>query len=63
MIERGKLIKIIFEYENRKETLNEDDAQKWLNDVNGMCMFLSYRGMNPFEQNKYEWIKENKYNE
>ena len=59
-MEKGKILKITFEYENVIETLSGDDAKEWLDDVNGMCAFLHNRGMNPFDTKTFDWIKEEK---
>jgi len=55
---RGKLVKITFEYENLFSSLVDDEAREWNDDVNGMCVFLQNRGMNPFEHKDYNWIEE-----
>lgn len=56
LMEKGKLIKVIFEYEGEIDVLNED-TQDWLDRINGMCIFMQNRGMNPFEKNPFKWIK------
>ena len=56
--ERGKIVKITFEYENVKESLNNEESEKWLETVNGMCVFMQNRNMNPFEKKKFEWTKD-----
>ena len=56
--EKGKIVKITFEYENVKESLNNEEAEKWLETVNDMCVFMQNRNMNPFEKKKFEWTKD-----
>lgn len=57
-MEKGKLKKVIFIYENVKSTL-DDRCQEWLDDINGMCSFMQNRNMNPFEHHHYTWKDEN----
>jgi len=54
-IEKGKIIKITFEYENVKESLSDIQAEEWLNKVNSMCLNLHNRGQNPFHDANFEW--------
>lgn len=58
LIEKGKIVKITFEYENVKESLSGSVAEDWLNKVNSMCVNLHNRGQNPFENVKFEWKEE-----
>lgn len=56
--ERGKLLKITFEYENVKRTLSGEEVWEWLSTVNGMCTILENRGMNPFSHRTFDWKEE-----
>ena len=59
MDEKGKIVKITFEYENAKESLCNDDAVEFLKMLNNMCCLLQIRGQNPFEEKEFDWQKEN----
>ena len=56
--EKGKLIKVTLEYENTKESLSDEEARRWLDMINGMCVLAQVRNQNPFETAKFKWIKE-----
>lgn len=56
--EKGKIVKVTFEYENVKESLSGEQAEKWLEKVNGMCVSLQIRNQNPFQDAKFEWVVE-----
>lgn len=61
--EPGKLLKITLEYENViKETVSERNAEEWLDLINGMCIFMDNRNMNPFKIYNHEqkWRVTNK---
>lgn len=47
-----KLIRVTFEYEDRYESLYDDDARNWFSAANGMAMLNSVHG-NPFPQ--FSW--------
>lgn len=54
-MEKGEIVKITFEYENVKESLNNEQAKEWLDLVNGMCISLDIRNQNPFKEAKFFW--------
>ena len=58
--ERGKIIKVTFEYENAKESLLGKQAEMWLEKVNGMCCSLEIRNQNPFKKATFDWVAEQK---
>ena len=48
--EKGKLIKVTFEYEKEIHTMeNKDMVQRWIDNINGMCVEMHARGRNPFD--------------
>lgn len=53
--EKGKIVKITFEYENTKEYLSDNQAEEWLKTVNDICGFLQLRNQNPFQNKQFEW--------
>lgn len=57
-MEQGKIVKVTFKYENTTESLSGEQAKKWLDMVNGMCVFLDNRGANPFANADFKWKKE-----
>ena len=50
-----KITKVIFEYETHSRELVGEEAEKWLDTVNGMCVLAQNRGQNPFESQEFEW--------
>ena len=40
-----KLIKVIFEYEDEIRVLEGNDAQKWIDTINGQCVFNFVHGI------------------
>lgn len=56
----SKIVKVTLEYEDRAESISGLEAERWLDKVNGMCVFMQNRGMNPFEPYDFEWTPEDK---
>lgn len=51
----GKIIKITFEYENKKQSVSGEEAEKLLDIINDMTMMMHNHGMNPFDKTKIDW--------
>lgn len=48
--DKGKLIKVTFEYEHEIHTMNDPFlVEKWIGSINGMCVEMHVRGRNPME--------------
>ena len=58
MDNRGKIIKVTFEYENSKESLSGKQVEKWKDILDGMCVMASVRGQNQFENTNFKWKNE-----
>jgi hypothetical protein len=52
-----KLLKVTFEYPDRTEWLDGEDAEKWLKACNGMCV-LGWAHGNPMPE--FKWHKKKK---
>jgi len=50
--EFGKIIKVTFEYENATLSLSGEQAEKWFDTVNDMCVML-----NPFQTETIDWLE------
>ncbi len=55
---KGKLKKIIFEYENMTQILEGEDVTAWKDDVDGVCMLAHVHGQNP-DWTKHKWKIQN----
>jgi hypothetical protein len=56
---KGKLIRVIFEYENAIREMT-DRPQQWLEKVNNLCVLAEVRGANPFRNDPHEWTEKKK---
>ena len=56
--QKGKIVKITFDYENTKESLSDKQAEDWLITVNDICGFLQLRNQNPFQNKQFDWKTE-----
>ena len=59
--EKGKIVKITFEYENTKESLTDKQAEDWLKTVNDVWI-LQLRNQNPFKNKHFDWLIEPQHN-
>lgn len=55
--EFGKIIKVTFEYENATLSLSGEQAEKWFDTVNDMCVMLHFRDQNPFQTETIDWLE------
>lgn len=46
--ERGKILRVVLEYENETQTITGEDAEKWLNACDANTSIAYIRGMNAF---------------
>lgn len=54
-----KLLKVVLEFEDKIQTLEGKDAQKWIESVNGMCIMGHIHGI-PFPTFAWETKKKKK---
>ncbi len=56
MKDKGKIKRVVFEYENSIEYLDEQcDVQGWLDAINNMCAFASNRATDNYDWSKHQW--------
>lgn len=52
-----KILKITIETDKETKVLTGEQAQKWMDLIDGMCANLENRGQNPFAWNSFDWVK------
>jgi len=49
MNDRGKILRVVLEYENEEQTITGDDAVKWLEAVDANTSIAHLHGMNALD--------------
>lgn len=58
----SKIIKVTLEYDDKIQTLEGEEAEKWLSHGNSLCVMASNRAgnQNPFDTDPVKWTIINK---
>lgn len=54
---RGEIKSVTFDYENVTQTLTGEDLKRWIEAIDGICIFMANRNMNPFDIEEFDWKK------
>ena len=58
-----KIVRMIWEYEDRIDVVEGEEAQKLLETLDNMAMLLNIRGQNPFNNYTPKWTSTKKLDE